>query len=84
MNETLHAEHRAFEAALPELLEAHRDEFVVFHGLEPVHFTDSFDSAHDFAIDEYGPDEIVLIAQVAEPDTRPISYAWEYGVMFSE
>lgn len=82
MSSTLEQEQAAFERALDELVEEHGGEFVVFKDCAPVAFFKDHRSAYEYGLDEYGLDEVFLVAEVLRRDPVPVSFSWQSGVMF--
>ena len=80
----LGAEQRAFDKALPSLLESHRGEFVIFSGKKPVGFHDTFDEAYSTALGRFGSDGVFLISEVKEFKPESLSLSWDLGVMCGE
>ena len=78
----IQGEQRAFERRLKNLLDGHRDEFVVFHGGKPAAFFPGAGAAYSWALERFGPDEIFLVAQVTEPTEGSVSVSWDAGVLF--
>lgn len=78
----LELEQAAFDSQLPELLQEHSLEFVVFRDRKPVGFFKTYDEAYNHALDTFGLDTVFLIAQVVEQDRMPASISWYAGVMF--
>lgn len=76
----LEIEKRAFKAKLPEMLVEHAGEFAVFKGGEAVGFFAEPGEAYAFAIEEYGPDGLFLIEEVADGRKEIASLSWELGV----
>jgi hypothetical protein len=79
---TIQEEQAAFDALLPSLLEKHRGEFALFKDGHVVSFHESNESAYAAGIGLFGPDAVFLVAAVIEPRLRPVSFAWDAGVMF--
>jgi hypothetical protein len=78
----LQVEQNAFDKSLEGMLADHPNEFVVFHGGEPVAYFKTYDEAYGFALDTYGLDAVFLVSQVIRRDTQPASLSWYSGVMF--
>jgi hypothetical protein len=82
MSNLIQSEQNAFDQQLPQMLEEHPGEFVVFHGGKPLGFFSAYDQAYSFALDELGLDEVFLVSQVISRDAQPASISWYAGVMF--
>ncbi|HEY3319868.1 MAG TPA: hypothetical protein VGP72_05255 [Planctomycetota bacterium] len=80
---TLEQEQADFEAALPELLKSHGEEFVVFKDSRAHAFYRDFDSAYAFALKTFGVDAVFLIARVERPEPLCTSLSWTAGAMFT-
>ena len=81
---SLAREQDAYDAVLHSMLREHSGEFVVFYGLKPAGFFDSYDKAFANALDLFGLDEVFLISQITEPVHETSSLAWDLGVMFGQ
>lgn len=79
---TIADERAAFEAQLPELLESHAGETVLFHGGAPIGFFPDEEQAYEEALTRYGLDEAFLISRITPQGPTPLSIAWSAGVMF--
>lgn len=79
---TIAKEQAAFEQQVPELLKKHRGEFVLMHNGKVVGFFDTHSAAYADGLRRFGVDATFLVAQVIEPRTEPVSFAWEAGVLF--
>lgn len=80
----LKREQEAFEAQLDELLKQHRGQFVLFKDGRPVEFFPDHATAYSRALELFGIDATFLIAAVAKSEPRPISVAWDAGIMFED
>jgi len=79
---TLAEEQAAFDAALNDLLEEHRGEFVLFHEGAPVAFYPDYAAAFEAGLEQFGLDVEFLIGEVAPKSPQPASWAWEFGLVF--
>jgi len=75
-------EQAAFDQLLPAMLLEHPNEFVVFHGGRPEGYFPTYDAAYAFALDTFGLDAVVLVAEVRERSSAPASISWYAGAMF--
>jgi len=81
---TIEEEQRAFDEALPSLLDAHGGEHVLFHGGNAVAFFPTRDEAYRQGLDRFGLDETFLVAEVKPRRSETASLSWELGVMFGQ
>jgi len=81
---TLRVNQDAFEAALPTLLKENVGKTAVFHDGELWGLYDDLQAAHAEALAEFGSDGIFLVAQIKEPRSEPVSFAFDLGLMFGE
>lgn len=78
---SLDREQEAFDAALPDLLQSHGGEFVVFKDRHPAGFFQSFAEAYSTAIERFGLDASFLVSEVKPPDRSSSSLSWDLGVL---
>ena len=78
----LRQEQEAFEEQLKRLLAKHESQWAVFKGREVIDFFDDHESAYSAALDRFGPDATFLVVRVEKSPPRPVSVAWDAGVMF--
>ena len=83
MNQTIEREQQAFDFALPDLLEEHEGEWVVFRDAKPVLFEATLQKAYAAAVERYGSREVFLVQEVRPARSEPVSISWEAGVMYS-
>jgi hypothetical protein len=81
--EELEQERDAFDAALNDLLEHHRGDYVVFKNQKPVDFYSDFDAAYAAALSKFGPDGVFLVTEIKEPGLGSVSLAWDMGVLYA-
>ena len=74
-------EQKAFDEQLTAMLKNHGGEYVVFHGERPIKFFKDLSTAYEFALYQFGPDEVFLIEQVARPSADIASLTWEVGAI---
>ena len=79
---TLEEEQATFESQLDDLLREHKGQFALVRGGVVIGFFPDEASAYEAAIKQFGPEAVFLIAAVEKTDPKPISVAWDFGVMF--
>lgn len=75
-------EQAAFDAQVESLAAEHPGAFVLFKDGGAISFHDTFQAAFDAGLDRFGLDEPFLVSQAAVRVPQPLSFAWDFGVMF--
>jgi hypothetical protein len=79
--EKVKKEMQAFRTMLPELLKKHPDKWVVVEGGKLSGVFEDEETAHSFALEEYGPDGGFIVAPVAEENPTPLNIALVFGTV---
>jgi hypothetical protein len=78
----LEEEQASFDRMLPEMMKAHRGQFVLMSGGKPVEFYTREEDAYRAGIERFGPDTTFLVQLVDRSEPSNVSYAWSAGVLF--
>lgn len=80
----LRANQVAFDAALPQLLEEHSGEIVVFANGELWKLFGRYETAYRDALAEFGTEGHFLLSEVKERPAMPVSFSLDAGLLFGQ
>lgn len=79
---TIEQEQEAFDRQLDGLKAEHAGRAVLMKGGEVLGIFEDLQAAYAEGVARFGPHSVFLTARIESREPRPVSVAWELGVMF--